>query len=46
MQDTGAEQSVVVMKSAKADGAKGLRYLLWTLVNQKLWEEPTGKTKL
>ena len=25
-QDTGAEQSVVAMKSAKADEAKGLRY--------------------
>lgn len=33
-QDAGTEQPIVVMKSAKANGAKGLRYLRWTVVNQ------------
>lgn len=45
-QDTGTEQPVVVMKSAKADGTKGLRYPLCMVVNQLNWEEPVDKAKL
>jgi len=44
-QDTGAEQFVVVMKSAKADGTKGLHYLALAAGQPKILGRPNEQSK-